>query len=89
MARRTTVEYQGKKIGGEVLKFETKREDWSVYQTEDGTEVRMKSVVSDIIRLDLYKEDGEPVYLVKSTNLVSTDVPEILRKSAAEAKRAN
>lgn len=89
MGRRTTIEYQGKKVGGEALKFESQREEWNVYRTEDGTELRMKTVVADVVRLDLYKEDGDPIYVLRSTNLVSADIPEVLKKTSTEGRRTN
>ena len=39
----------------------------------------MKTVVSKVIRLEWYKPDGEPVYLINSGNLATTDVPDRLR----------
>ncbi len=75
------VPWKGKDVEGIRLKFKTKEEDWSHYETEDGSTVKMKTVVSDIIRLlKEQKEDGEPIYLVKSTNILEVETAEHLKK---------
>lgn len=56
-------------------------EQWSTFKLEDGTVIRVKIVPVGIFRAQgRYNEDGEPVYIVKSQNVISTDVPERLRK---------
>lgn len=84
MGRRTTVAYQGKETAGEDLKFEGEKETWNVYRTEDGTEVKLKTVVSNIIRLDAYTAEGDPIYLVKSIAIVASDIPEVLKRKSGE-----
>ena len=40
----------------------------------------MKTVISRLVRLELYKPDGEPVYMINSANLATADVPDRLKK---------
>ena len=89
MGQARTVDHEGKKVPGEELEFETVKENWNVYRAEDGTEIKMKSVVSNIIRLEAYKSDGEPIYVIKSTNLVASNVPEILKHKPDEKETAH
>ena len=70
----------GQQIMGEEIEFETEHESWNTYILHDGTKLKMKAVVSNIVRLDMYKPDGEPVYVVNSSNVASADVPENLKR---------
>jgi hypothetical protein len=45
----------------------------------------MKSVVSEILRLDLHKPDGEPIYLINATNVVSAVVAENLKRKPEQS----
>jgi hypothetical protein len=79
MAKRK-VNFQGQEVWGEEIEFETEREGFNTYILHDGTKLKMKSVVSEILRLDLNKPDGEPIYLINATNVVSAIVPENLKR---------
>ena len=72
--------FQGKQVPGEEVEFEAERENWNVYIVHDGTKLKLKAVVGKIVRLDAWKPDGEPVYVVQSSTILTTDVPEILMK---------
>jgi hypothetical protein len=79
MARRK-VNYEGREVWGEEVEFEAEREGFNTYLLQDGTRLKLKTVVSDIVRLDLRNSEGEPIYLVKSTNIVTAIVPEVLKQ---------
>ena len=70
----------GQQIPGEEIEFEVERESWNTYILHDGTKLKLKPVVSSIIRLEVWKPDGEPVYVVNSTNIAAADAPENLKK---------
>ena len=72
--------FQGKEIPGEEIEFEIEREGFNVYILQDGTKMKMKTVVSKIVRLEAYKPDGEPLYLINSANVATADVPNRLKK---------
>ena len=38
-------------VPGEEIEFETEREGWNIYILHDGTKLKMKSIVANIIRL--------------------------------------
>jgi len=80
MARKR-VDFQGKAVDGESLEFDPIREEWNSYNCSDGSTIRMKLVVTDIIRLEEHNpQTGEPIYLIQSQNIVRIDVPEKLKK---------
>ncbi len=66
----------GKEIGAMDVDFETIKEDWNEYTLEDGTVLKFKTVVSSIIRTEDYDPmTGDPVYHVRSTNILRVKVP--------------
>ncbi len=84
MAKKT-VQLGNRQVSGELVPFESREEPWCVYQCSDGTTLRVKLVVSQIVRVDgAYTGEGDPVYVIKSSNVVATEVPEALRKTNAE-----
>lgn len=76
MTDKVTVNYQGKPVSGTKVEYDIDKEDWNVYKLSDGTILRFKTVVSDIVRLDgIFNNENDPVYLVKSGNIINTNVP--------------
>ncbi|HAJ56395.1 MAG TPA: hypothetical protein DCL35_01350 [Candidatus Omnitrophica bacterium] len=56
-------------------------EYFNQYFLEDGTVLKMKLVATKVFRLDdRYDQDGNPVYFVQSTNVLSVDAPSQLKK---------
>jgi hypothetical protein len=70
----------GQQIPGEDIEFVTEHEGFNTYILHDGTRLKMKAVVTQIVRLDAFKPDGEPVYLINSSNVATAEVPENLKK---------
>jgi hypothetical protein len=61
--------------------FETIKEDWNEYKLEDGTVLKFKTIVSSIIRTADYDPmTGDPVYHVRSTNILRVKVPEEMKR---------
>jgi len=81
-------------IKGEDLDFKIVKEDYNVYDLEDGTILKVKTIVGKISRgIDpktggiYYLPDGEPLYNVRHQIAVYAEVPEELgkeRKSSRE-----
>lgn len=72
--RRVVVEYEGERVEGEELDWKVVREDWNEYDCSDGTKVKLKTIVQKIIRLDKRNADGEPIYFVRSSNVVTAHI---------------
>lgn len=71
----------GGEIEVEPIPYRSGAENWNEYLLEDRTVLKLKTVVTEIVRVvDKYDAEGNPVYLVKSTNVVSVDAPESLRR---------
>jgi len=61
--------------------FRTSGEYWNEYLADDGTVIRLKAVVTEILRLDgQYDPEGNPAYIVKSSNVTSVSAPDELRR---------
>ena len=68
--------------------FETVKEDWNEYKLKDGTILKFKTVVSNVIRTENYDPmTGDPVYHVRSTNILRVNVPSELKRLPASSSR--
>ena len=73
--------YGGKEVDGEDMSFSLVREDWNTYQLHDGTELRMRLVVSEVVRISgEFDREGNPVYVVKSGNMLVVKSPDNLKR---------
>jgi hypothetical protein len=73
--------------GGEVpvtdVPIVKKSESLAEYELEDGSTIRVASVVTQVLRVDgQYDPEGQPFYLVKTGNVVNTisSQPHLRRK---------
>lgn len=56
-------------------------ENFNEYMLEDGSVLKMKTVMSEVLRDEgAFDPDGNPVYYVKSQQVLSVDAPDRLRK---------
>jgi hypothetical protein len=66
------VPYQGREVEGKPVDFLIRKEDFNEYQLTDGKILRIKMVVTRIIRLEGEKgQDGNPIYYIQSQNVVA------------------
>ena len=69
-----------KQVDADEVSFAILKEDWNRYQLHDGSELRLRLVVSDILRIpNEYDADGNPVYVVKSKNFTTVTSPDELK----------
>lgn len=65
----------------ELIEVQQSSEQWNQYLLADGSVVKLKVVVTEVWRIDNeYDNDGNPVYLVRSRNVVTVSSPEELRR---------
>jgi hypothetical protein len=64
LSKRIEVEYEGKRVPAEQLEFTAKiPEPWALYELEDGTQVKIKTVLAQVFRIvDAHLPNGDPVY---------------------------
>lgn len=66
----------GKVIEGEEIGFKPIEEPWCSYQLDDGHQIRMKLVVTQIVRTGQKDVHGNPVYIARSSNVMAVSPPE-------------
>lgn len=63
------------------VSFQSAQEHWNEYLLEDGSVVRLKPVATEIFRLiDRHDADGNPIYVLKSTNIVVVRAADHMRQ---------
>ena len=61
------------------MPFQTGGEHWNEYLVDDGSVLRLKLVATEVIRLDgQFDQEGNPLYMVNSTNVLTVSAPEDL-----------
>lgn len=83
--KRIKLQFQGRDVEGEKVFVESMREDWNEYILTDQTVLRVRIILHDVVRLiGEYTSEGDPIYQVKTTNILSSDVPESLKRPGKE-----
>ena len=76
-----SINWIGKQVEAISINFKGIREEWNEYDLEDGSTLRMKTIVSDVVRVpDEYDNENNPVYVVKSTNMLIAKSPDHIKK---------
>ncbi len=83
MSEEREYNYQGNKVMGREVEFETEKDVWNVYKLTDGTRVKIKAILVSVAKLDEFDAVGNPVYLVNASPAVGIDVPSNLKKKPA------
>jgi hypothetical protein len=77
----------GREVDMIEMPFQTGAEHWNEYVVNDGSVVRLKTVVTDILKVeDQYDPSGSPVYFVKSSQVISVSPSNGARKPPPAAK---
>lgn len=83
MSNKVKLNLGGREVWGEVIPVQQAQEGWSQYLLADGSIVKMKVVVTDVFRVENeYDAEGNPIYYLKSTNVLSVNASEELRRKA-------
>lgn len=81
MAEKVKVNFGSELVDATPVNINQASEYFNQYFLEDGTVLKMKLVATKVFRLDgRYDQEGNPVYFVQSTNVLSVDSPEQLKK---------
>lgn len=71
----------GRTLEGTIMPFQAGGEHWNEYFLDDGSVLRLKVVVTEVVRVDgEYDQQGNPVYIANSTNILAVSAPENLMK---------
>jgi hypothetical protein len=61
---------------GTLIKVIQSEEPWSENSLEDGTKIRMKQTVVNVVKLDKPADNGEPIYSIQTQQTLSV-IPQI------------
>ncbi len=85
MRKRQITGPDGQPVDATELSFQNAREHWNEYLLDDGAILKLKPVATEVFRVDdMYDIEGNPVYVLKSTNIVIVNAPENLKKKKEE-----
>jgi hypothetical protein len=75
------IKYGGEEVEVDLVDVIEAKEPWAEYKLADGTELRVRFVLGAVYRArDRYTDDGDPVYITRSQNIIVAIVPEELKK---------
>jgi hypothetical protein len=80
-AKRIKINFNGQEQEAEKVGINQSQENFNTYLLEDGSSLRLKTVVVDVVRMvDMFDPEGNPMYLIKSHNILMADAPEALKR---------
>ncbi len=83
MGIKTKVKIGDEWVNGEEINFQVEQDDWHIYKLEDGTIVKLKVLVTKIIRTEKWNPNlNDPIYSVSSSIVIETIVPENLKRKS-------
>lgn len=78
---KVTINMGGKQVQATPVDVNHSSEKWNEYLLEDGTVLKMKLVLKKVFKVDgEFDEEGNPVYVMQSTNVTSINAPHDLKK---------
>lgn len=83
MANKVKINFGGEEVEATPVDVNQTNEYWNQYLLDDGTVIKMKLVATKVLRIDnKYDNEGNPVYFVQSTNIVSVNTPDDLKRKS-------
>ena len=81
MADKVKLNFGAELVDAKPIDINQANEYLNHYFLEDGTVLKMKLVATKVFRIDdRYDAEGNPVYFVQSTNVLSVNSPQGLKK---------
>ena len=78
---KVTINMGGRQVQATPIDVNQSGERWNEYFLEDGTVLKMKLVLKKVYKVDgEYDEEGNPVYVMQSTNVTTVSSPNDLKK---------
>lgn len=81
MPDKIKINFGGEEVDATSIDINQTNEYWNQYLLDDGTVIKMKLVATKVFRVEnKYDNEGNPLYFVQSTNIVSVNAPDSLKK---------
>ena len=75
----------GRTVEGTIMGFQTGGEHWNEYLVDDGSVIRVKLVATEVLKVQgEYDPNGNPLYVVATTNISVVSSPDQLRKEGGQ-----
>jgi hypothetical protein len=83
--RRRKVQFGNETIDATVMSVQEGGEHWNEYLLGDGSVIRLKAVVTEVLKLDgKFDPEGNPIYMLKSANVVHVSPSERAKRQSGE-----
>lgn len=83
MTNKIKINFGGEEVEASPIDINQTNEYWNQYLLDDGTVIKMKLVATKVLRVDSkYDPEGNPLYIIQSTNITSVNAPDNLKKKA-------
>lgn len=64
-----------------LMNIQRNDERWNVYELDDGATVKLRTLVTEIWRIENeFDAEGNPIYVIKSKNVTDVTVPDNLKR---------
>ncbi|MDP3919873.1 MAG: hypothetical protein Q8R76_03605 [Candidatus Omnitrophota bacterium] len=78
---KVTIKLGGRQVEAAPMDVNQSSERWNEYLLEDGSVVKMKLVLKKVLKVEnQYDAEGNPLYIMQSTNVSAVTSPKHLRK---------
>ena len=74
-AHKYTIDELTKSVIEDDLEFSPEKEDWNIYELDDGSVLQVKLILAKIGKTDKYDSEGIPRYVFQSTPLIKFTSP--------------
>ena len=75
------IQFGGREVAATPIDVNQSSELWNHYLLEDGTTLKMKLVLTKVLRVDgEFDPEGNPVYVMQSTNVTAISAPKHLKR---------
>jgi len=83
LADKIKINFGGEEVQALPIDINQTSENWNQYLLDDGTLIKMKLVATKVMRIDdKYDAEGNPLYIIQSTNITSVNAPAHLKKKS-------
>ena len=81
MSNKIKINFGGEEVEALPMDINQTNEYWNQYLLDDGTVIKMKLVATKVLRVDnKYDQEGNPLYIIQSTNVTSVNALDNLKK---------
>ena len=82
MVSKVKINFGGEEVEALPMDINQTSEYWNQYLLDDGTVIKMKLVATKVLRVaHKYDNEGNPLYIIQSTNVTSVNAPLNLKKN--------